>query len=988
MFQHGEIFRLWKSNRSLRTAALLILFFSFILAQRTLAVASDFYISTTGSDSNACTQGAPCATFNHVDGLVQPGDSVHVMSGTYSLNSSTCITTAKSGTSSAPITWQSDVHGAAHINGNGACLYMWHATGSYQKILGFDFTGVQNNSNPPSAVILTVGTNGNHEIAYDTFHDLTGYFGAAIITQPGEAEPSGYSGAPCSVHDNIFSNIAVGFNSTKDHYSIYNTCGTNTTIYNNLIYNEGSIAIQCWHSANNVHIYNNTIDHSYWGILVGTGDQGAVNGAYFDVTNNIVSNTTDSIVAEDQAPGLISSSSIFRNNLLFNNVTDWYYNNNGTTKSITSSFTVSGTISGKDPLFVVQSSGNYRLQSGSPAIGAGLETSFTPVLDLAGATRPNPPSIGAYESGTPVVIPPPGNINTIAGNGTQGYSGDNGAATSAELNNSPDVAVDSAGNIYIADASNNVIRKVTASTGIITTVAGDGTAGYSGDGGAATSAKLNFPFGLAVDSSGNIYIADANNQAIRRVTASTGIITTFAGTGSAGYTGDGGQATSAEIDEPLRVAVDSTGNIYFSDPNHNVIRKVTVSTGVITTVAGNGTVGYTGDGGLATSAEINNPYGVAVDGSGNIYIADRANSVIRKVTASTGIITTVAGNGTQGYSGDGGPATSAAIYGPPGVAADSAGNIYIADANNDAIRKVTVSTGIITTVAGNHSDGFSGDGGPATNASLATPAGVAVDGNGNIYIADKFNNRIRVVGGSGGGGGSNNQLSNFDDITTGWLQCTGPSCAGGTGTPTSTSQTFGNTTPALDSGSMMLSESGPSFSNNAWYYNTGKDDSNTIFTVDLEFSVPSTAQLETLEFDQFQYLLAGNGGATANTRFYFGTQCVTGGNWDVWDEGLTKWVDTGVVCNYTVSATAFNRLTIKVHRVAGDTSCTSGMPCQFYDSITLNGTVVVSNMKTSAGPLPSGWSEQTGVFLQMGTNGTCSSGCTIKEFIDQATFSY
>lgn len=749
MFQSNKIPKTWKSGKLAQKAGLLSFFFLFIIAQRTLAVASDFYISTSGSDSNACSQAAPCATFNHVDSFVQPGDTVHVMSGTYNLNSSNCIVTATSGTSSASITWQSDVHGAAKINGNGACLYMWHATGSYQKILGFDFTGVQNNSNPASAVILAIGTDGNHEIAYNTFHDLTGYFGAAVITQPGlDGPPPGYSGAPCSIHDNVFYNIAVGFNSTENHYSIYNTCGTNTTIYNNVIYNEGSQAITNWHAANNVHIYNNTIDHSYYGILVGTGDAGAVNGAYFDVTNNIVTNTTVSIEADDSAPGLISSSSVFRNNLLFNNATDWFYNNNGTDKSITSSFTVSGTVSGKDPLFVAPSSGNYRVQSGSPAIGAGLETSYTPVLDLAGATRPNPPSIGAYESGTPVVIPPVGNINTIAGNGTQGYSGDNGVATSAELGQPPDVAVDSVGNIYIADAGNNVIRKVTASTGIITTVAGTGAAGYTGDGGAATSATLNFPFGLAVDGNGNLYIADANNQAIRKVTASTGIITTFAGNGTAGYTGDGGQATSAEIDQPLRVAVDSSGNIYFSDPNNNVIRKVTMSTGIITTVAGNGTAGYTGDGGQATNAEISNPYGVAVDGAGNIYISDRANSVIRKVTASTGIITTVAGNGTQGYSGDGGAATSAAVWGPPGVAVDSAGNIYIADLNNDAIRKVSASTGIITTVAGNHSGGFSGDGGPATSAALSGPAGVAVDGNGNLYIADKFNNRIRVVGGT------------------------------------------------------------------------------------------------------------------------------------------------------------------------------------------------------------------------------------------------
>jgi sugar lactone lactonase YvrE len=341
---------------------------------------------------------------------------------------------------------------------------------------------------------------------------------------------------------------------------------------------------------------------------------------------------------------------------------------------------------------------------------------------------------------------PSGIINTVAGDGIRGYSGDGGAATSAEVNIPYGLAVDSAGNIYIADLENNRIRKVTASTGIISTVAGNGTAGYSGDGGAATSAEINFPYGVAVDSAGNIYIADFGNQRIRKVTASTGIISTVAGDGIVGYSGDGGPATSAELDSPTGVAVDGAGNIYIADLGNYRIRKVTVSTGKISTVAGDGIQGYSGDGGPATSAELYYATGVAVDTAGNIYISDVVNVRIRKVTAATGIINTVAGDGAGGFSGDGGPATSAELSSPWGVAVDTAGNIYISDVSNQRIRKVTASTGIINTVAGDGTVGYSGDGGAATSAELNYPYGVAVDSAGNIYIADTVNNRIRAVG--------------------------------------------------------------------------------------------------------------------------------------------------------------------------------------------------------------------------------------------------
>jgi len=342
-----------------------------------------------------------------------------------------------------------------------------------------------------------------------------------------------------------------------------------------------------------------------------------------------------------------------------------------------------------------------------------------------------------------VVTPGAGIILTVAGNGTTGYTGDGGLATSAEIDPFGGIAVDATGNIYIADGDNSVIRKVTVATGDITTVAGNGTAGDSGDGGLAISAELNSPSGVAVDSVGNIYFCDI--ESIRKVTVATGIITTVAGNGTEGYTGDGGLATSAELSDPYSMAVDSVGNIYIADTLNQAIRKVTVATGIITTVAGNGTRGYTGDGGLATSAELSNPYGVTVDATGNIYFSDYFNNRIRKVTASTGYISTVAGNGTAGYSGDGGPATSAKLESPEGIAVDATGNIYFSDYLNNRIRKVTASTGYISTLAGNGTAGYSGDGGPATSAETDYSSGVAVDTSGNIYIADLGNARIREV---------------------------------------------------------------------------------------------------------------------------------------------------------------------------------------------------------------------------------------------------
>jgi uncharacterized protein (TIGR03437 family) len=318
---------------------------------------------------------------------------------------------------------------------------------------------------------------------------------------------------------------------------------------------------------------------------------------------------------------------------------------------------------------------------------------------------------------------------------------DSGPPTASELWSPGGVAVDGAGAVYIADTSNNRVRKV--SNGVISTVAGNGKAGFSGDNGPAANAELSSPHGLAVDSAGALYIADQGNDRIRKV--ANGVITTVAGNGEFGPGGDNGPATSAQFRWPYSVAVDSAGSLYIADFGNSRIRKV--SDGVITTVAGNGTYGYSGDNGPATSAQLNGPWSVAVDPAGNLYVADYVNNRIRRI--SNGVITTVAGNGAQGYSGDNGPATAAQLNDPYGVTVDAAGNLYISDSFNERIRKV--SNGVITTMAGSGltgpsgGGGFGGDDGPATSARLNSPDGIAVDPSGNLYIADTLNNRVRAL---------------------------------------------------------------------------------------------------------------------------------------------------------------------------------------------------------------------------------------------------
>jgi uncharacterized protein (TIGR03437 family) len=356
----------------------------------------------------------------------------------------------------------------------------------------------------------------------------------------------------------------------------------------------------------------------------------------------------------------------------------------------------------------------------------------------------------ALAGATPAQVPS-FTISTIAGNGSAGYSGDGGKATAAVLNDPRGIVTDPAGNVYFCDRENNVVRKIDLN-GVITTVAGTGFPGYNGDNIQGTKAQLNTPWRVTIDPAGNLYIADSVNDRIRKL-APNGTITTVAGTGSAGYSGDGGQAANATLRIPEQAELDVFGNLYIADTGNNVIRKVDTN-GVITTVAGTGFgagVGnstgngaYSGDGGPATKAQLNLPVSVALDPAGNFWISDQSNNVIREVNSS-GVINTVAGISTRiGYSGDGGPAAQAVFNTPAGIARDAAGNIYVTDAGNNVLRAL-LTDGTIRTVAGNGVAGFGGDGGPATSAKLNSLRQVAVGTFGEVYIADSFNNRIRKL---------------------------------------------------------------------------------------------------------------------------------------------------------------------------------------------------------------------------------------------------
>ncbi len=331
-------------------------------------------------------------------------------------------------------------------------------------------------------------------------------------------------------------------------------------------------------------------------------------------------------------------------------------------------------------------------------------------------------------------------ITTIAGtNVGAGYTGDGGPAIAANIGAVGFITVDNHNNYYFSE-NNNTIRKV-SSSGIITLVAGTGVAGFGGDTGPATAAQINRGIGVATDSAGNLYIADENNNRIRKVDAATGIITTLAGNGIAGYSGDGGAAATASLNAPYGICVDVLGNLYFSDLLNFKIRKIDLS-GIITTVAGNGTNGFSGDTGPATSAQLSAIYGLRTDSSGNLYITD--NNRIREINITTGIINTIIGTGVNGYSGDMGPATAAELWLPDDVVIDNQGNILISDMDNNRIRKVDA-TGIITTIVGNGVAGFLGDGGGAATSEVSSTRGICVDNCGNLYIADNGNGRIRKV---------------------------------------------------------------------------------------------------------------------------------------------------------------------------------------------------------------------------------------------------
>lgn len=331
-------------------------------------------------------------------------------------------------------------------------------------------------------------------------------------------------------------------------------------------------------------------------------------------------------------------------------------------------------------------------------------------------------------------------IITTAGSGVIGNEGDGYPALEAAMDSITSIAF-TGGNLFINDQYINSVRQVN-SAGIISKFAGKGTPGYSGDSGPATEAQLRQNFSVAADNAGNLYIADLDNNVIRKVSPA-GIITTIAGTGTAGFSGDGGPATAAQFDHPIGIAVDHSGNVFVGDALNRRIRKIFPS-GIITTVAGNGALGSGGDGGLATIANLGTyTYGLATDDAGNLYICDGDNNRIRKVTPS-GIITTVAGNGTFGFGGDGGPATSAALKKPTGVYVSHSGEIYIADCWNNRVRKVNAA-GIITTIAGTGTPGFSGDNGLATSANVNYPISVCADADENIFIADSRNHRIRKI---------------------------------------------------------------------------------------------------------------------------------------------------------------------------------------------------------------------------------------------------
>ncbi len=336
-------------------------------------------------------------------------------------------------------------------------------------------------------------------------------------------------------------------------------------------------------------------------------------------------------------------------------------------------------------------------------------------------------------------------ITTAVGTGERGFAGDGGPAAQALLNGPFDIGFDAAGNLYFSDTFNHRIRRVDRHTGIIATVAGNGEAGYSGDGGPATRAAFNEPYGIAVDAAGNLYVADRHNHCVRRIEAASGFVTTFAGNGSAGFAGDGGPAARAGLVEPNGLAFDpAERRLFIADVADNRVRVVDLARGTIATFAGTGEAAHSGDGGPAAAAGVWGARAVKVAADGRVYILERQGSSLRAVDPLSGIIARVAGTGARGYGGDGGPALAAVFDAPKEMAIDRDGDILIVDTENHAIRRFDLKSGTIEAVAGGRK-GSGGDGGPALAAGLGRPHGIAAGTDGALYIGDTENHRIRKL---------------------------------------------------------------------------------------------------------------------------------------------------------------------------------------------------------------------------------------------------
>ena len=385
---------------------------------------------------------------------------------------------------------------------------------------------------------------------------------------------------------------------------------------------------------------------------------------------------------------------------------------------------------------VTDSGSNWRVSTIPLGTGANIVT-------LTAVDRAGNIGIATWRA----VTNPSSILVTVAGTGINGYTGDRGAATDSQMSRPIRMAFDRAGVLYFADADNNVIRRIGAD-GVITTVAGTGVAGFTGDGGLATNARLDFPLGVAIDAAGNLYIVDSGNARIRKVNSQTGVITTIAGNGLTRFNGDGGPAIDATINNPQSVALDAAGNLYIADLGNNRIRKVTVADGLISTVAGTGVLGFGGEGDLATTASLNLPTEVVFDQAGNMIIADAGNNRIRMVSKADGRIQTIAGTGVRGFSGDNGPAKEATLNLPVSLALDVAGNLYFSDRGNQRIRRIAAATQIVTTIAGTSTNGFGGEALVAIASPLNSPTGLAIDTSGPtgiLYFADRDNRRIRKL---------------------------------------------------------------------------------------------------------------------------------------------------------------------------------------------------------------------------------------------------